>query len=73
MMPVMAKRKTTPADAKRTPTLHMRLSDELEAALSRFIASQRIKPDRTAVGITALEELLSKEGYWPPPPPKPSK
>lgn len=71
MMAVMAKRKTTPADARKTPTLHMRLSDELEAALVRFISSQRIKPDRTAVGLTALEELLTKEGFWPPPPPKP--
>lgn len=51
----------------RGPVLYLRLGPELNDALQRFIAAQRIKPDRTAVGLTALEELLSREGYWPPP------
>lgn len=46
--------------------LYLRLPPELDAALQAFIAAQRIRPDRTAVGLTALEELLAKEGYWPP-------
>lgn len=72
-LPVMAKKKTgsdeptppkTPKD--RGPVLYLRLSPEHEAALQAFVNAQRIKPDRTAVGLTALEELLQKEGFWPP-------
>ena len=67
-MVVMSKQKktdqkTTPKD--RGPVLYLRLTPDHEAAMSAFISAQRIKPDRTAVGLTALEELLSKEGFWP--------
>jgi hypothetical protein len=55
-----------PAPDAKVPILYLRLPAELEAALQQFIAAQRIKPDRTAVGLTALEELLAKEGFWPP-------
>lgn len=58
------------ATGDRGPVLYLRLSAEHEAALQRFITAQRIKPDRTAVGLTALEELLQREGFWPPPPKK---
>jgi len=62
-------RHTANPTAKRR-VLYMQLPPELDDALVRFITAQRIKPDRTAVGLTALEELLTKEGFWPPPPAK---
>lgn len=74
MVSVMSKqpKKVVKAAAPKTPVpvLYLRLTHEHESALVAFINAQRIKPDRTAVGLTALEELLSKEGYWPPPKPK---
>ena len=62
-----------PANADKPPVLYLRLTPEHEAALQSFMSRQRVKPDRTAVGLTALEEFLSKEGDWPPPKPKPSR
>lgn len=50
----------------RGPVLYLRLTEDHEAALVAFINAQRIKPDRTAVGLTALEELLARDGFWPP-------
>jgi hypothetical protein len=67
-MIVMGKKKKPTADrpAKdRGPVLYLRLTDDHERALQAFIDAQRIKPDRTAVGLAALEELLAKEGFWP--------
>jgi hypothetical protein len=70
MISVMSKPKKKPQaepdKANRGPVLYLRLTEEHEAALQSLIKSQRIKPDRTAVGLTALEELLHKEGFWPP-------
>lgn len=67
MLAVMAKPKKVVADTKQ-PVLHMRMPEFLEEALQAFIADQRVPPDRTAVGLTALEEFLRKEGYLPDPP-----
>jgi rRNA pseudouridine-1189 N-methylase Emg1 (Nep1/Mra1 family) len=71
MLAVMSKKKAPAGEKKpKPPVLYLRVSEEHEAALQAFISAQRIKPDRTAVGLTALEELLAKEGFWPPKPPR---
>lgn len=67
-MELMSKSKKQP-DAKpesKPPVLYLRLTNEHEAALQEFISRQRVKPERTQVGMAALEELLAKEGLWPP-------
>ena len=71
MVDCMAKQ--SKPDAGKAPVLYLRLTPEHEVALLAFINAQRIKPDRTAVGLTALEELLAKDGFWPPKPPKPAR
>jgi hypothetical protein len=43
------------------------LDEATEAALQRFLAAQRIPPERSAVGFAAIVEFLSKEGYPPYP------
>jgi hypothetical protein len=65
MVSVMGKQ----TDKPTVPVLYLRLTAEHEAALQAFIGRQRVKPDRTAVGLTALEEFLRKEGDWPAPKP----
>jgi hypothetical protein len=68
IMSKRAKRTTTSDKSKdRGPVLYLRLTPEHEEAIQRFIAAQRIRPDRTTVGITAIEELLAREGFWPLP------
>jgi len=72
MIACMSKQKKPPTDKPndkskdRGPVLYLRLTDEHEAALQAIIRRQRIRPDRTAVGLTALEEFFTKEGVWPP-------
>lgn len=61
----MGKQKQKKASKDRGPVLYLRLDDETEASLQAFIAAQRVEPDRTAVGLKALREFLSREGYWP--------
>ncbi len=70
MIPVMSKQKKQPAtDAKKpNPILYLRLDDDTEAALQAFLARQEVKPDRTAVGMTALHQFLAKHNLWPYPP-----
>lgn len=72
MLHCVSKRKPKPTDTSekpsRGPVLYVRMPDELESAMQAFIQAQRIRPDRTAVAITAIEELLAKEGFWPPKP-----
>ena len=74
MLAVMAKKKEPTQSAepavKKTHVLHMRLPPELDAAMDRVVADQTFATDRTAIGIRALEELFTRMGYWPPPPPK---
>lgn len=65
----MAKNTRPSADGgtKKRYTVFITLDDATEAALVRFIADQRVRPERAAVGLTALTEFLTKEGYLPPP------
>ena len=71
-MVAMAKKKTpiTPKDGgepakKKRNVIFISLSDADEAALQALINTHRIKPDRSAVGYTALIELLKREGFDP--------
>jgi hypothetical protein len=73
-MSVMSKQRPKKPGAKdRGPVLYLRLDEELEAALQAFIAAQTVPPDRTAVGLKALQDLLQKHGHWPPPKPAAQK
>lgn len=73
-MSVMSKQRPKKAGSKdRGPVLYLRLDDAHEAALQSFIAAQPVPPDRTAVGLKALEELLAKHGHWPPKKPMPAE
>lgn len=49
-----------------TPVLYLRLTPEHDAAIQEYIARQKAKPDRQAVGLAALEAFLEAEGLWPP-------
>lgn len=69
MLATMSKPKKPQVDA----VLHMRMPDFLEDALQRFINDQIVKPDRTAVGLAALEEFFHKHGYLPYPDPSKKK
>lgn len=46
---------------KKRHVVFLTLDDIIEARLQRFIDRQRIKPDRAAVGLTALIEFLERE------------
>lgn len=57
----MAKKQTAkPAEKKKRNAIFLTLDDATEARLLRFIDSQRVKPDRAAVGLTALLEFLDR-------------
>lgn len=65
-MLAVAKKQTKadePASKKRRNVIFITLDDEIEASLQGFIDSQRIKPDRAAIGLTALIEFLEREGF----------
>ena len=72
MLATVSKRKPGPKPSAdkpaRGPVLYVRMPDELEAAMQAFIQAQIIQPDRTAVAVKAIEELLSRHGHWPPKP-----
>lgn len=76
-MPVMGRKpKAKSADAAggkpRRNVIFITLDGPTEDAVTRFINSQRVKPDRAAVGLTALLEFLDKVGFSPEyPGPKP--
>lgn len=68
MSGTMSKAKSKGGRGKpRGPVLYLRIDPQLESALQSFIEKQRIRPDKTAVVTTALQELLEREGFWPPP------
>lgn len=69
MLGVMSKKK---AGRPKSPTpprdrvLAMRMPPDLEEALEAFRAAQVFPPDRTAVGLRALENFLREQGHYPP-------
>jgi hypothetical protein len=66
----MAKTKKTPTEQPqptgRAPVLNLRLGHEREAAIATFIARQKVKPDKTAFVLAAVDKMLEEEGLWPP-------
>lgn len=66
-MSVMAKRKRKTGPANRQgSSLTVWISTELKNALERYIDETRPHPTTRACVETALEDFLSKAGYWPP-------
>ncbi len=64
MIPSMAKHKQpAPPPKPRTPVLNLRLGHDLESRLAKWMAKQRVEPDKTAVVLTALDEFLEREGF----------
>jgi hypothetical protein len=68
MTATMAKppKKPEPLKATRGPSVMIRPDPKTEAQLQAFIAAQRVKPDRAAVVMLALQELLVREGFRDP-------
>jgi len=57
----MPKQPSKPAAEKRKRnTVFITLDDATEARLQKFLDSQRVKPDRAAVGLTAILEFLDR-------------
>ncbi|MBP3960945.1 hypothetical protein J8F10_37465 [Gemmata sp. G18] len=59
----MAKKPSSKASAtekKKRHTIFITLDDETEERLQRFLKSQRVTPDRAAVGLTAILEFLDR-------------
>jgi hypothetical protein len=53
------------ADKRKRNVIFVTLDDATEAALQQFIKSQRIAPERSAIGFAALVEFLTREGFAP--------
>jgi hypothetical protein len=67
MNATMPRPKKKPAPEKKPqPVLFLRLDAATEAALVGYINSQEAPPDRTAVGLAALRQFLTRHGFWPP-------
>ena len=58
----MAKKPSSQAasEKKKRNTIFITLDDATEERLQRFLDSQRVKPDRAAVGLTAVLEFLDR-------------
>ncbi len=71
MLEVMAKKpkhEQPKLPAGRSPVITIRLGHEREAAVAVFIEKQKVKPEKTAVILAALDKFLAEEGLWPNPP-----
>lgn len=55
------------AGKRKRNVVFVSLDDATEDALQRFLKSQRVPPDRGAVGFTAIVEFLTREGFRPDP------
>lgn len=60
------KRAPRPAtDAAKPTPIYLRIDSKTDRAMTKFIKSQAVPPERTVVTITALHEFLAKHGCWP--------
>jgi hypothetical protein len=48
------------SEKKKRNTVFITLDDATEARLQNFLDRQRVKPDRAAVGLTAILEFLDR-------------
>jgi hypothetical protein len=67
-MPVMARKKS---DASKKPKrsgrpVQIYVDEDLWDAMTRFFGAQKFKPTLTDFGVLAFQELLKREGFWPP-------
>lgn len=62
-------KKRPPQGRSPSVTVFARVSPELGSALDAYIEGTRPRTDKTAVVALALEEYLTKVGFWPPPAP----
>lgn len=70
MQVVMSKKKPGRPKSATPPKekiLAMRVPDDLYAVLEAYRAAQKFPPDRTTVGLRALEQFLRAEGFAVPP------
>src|SRR5262245_1761418 len=51
--------------ARKRFVVFVTLDEPTERALQKFLDAQRIPPERSAVGFTAIVEFLKREGYAP--------
>lgn len=67
-MQVMAKRKST-SEPKKSPrkgeSISLWLDSELIAALDLFISQSRPRVTKRSTVEAALQDFLSREGFWP--------
>jgi hypothetical protein len=69
MLDVMTSKPSKPSKGKTRKERHvifMTLDESTEKALKEFISSHPVEPDRAAVGLKALRELLKAHGFYPP-------
>lgn len=67
MLATMKKKTGKPAAKSRGKVFNVRLGDDLEAAVTKYIELQEVQPDKTSVILTALRKFLAEKGLWPPP------
>lgn len=60
------KKDAAPVAKSRGTTFSLRLGPDREAALARFIESQEVPPEKTAVILRALDKFLAEKGLLPP-------
>jgi len=69
-MVVVAKKASPPDPTPEPPArrqVNARLPDKLADALDRYRASHRYPPGYTEIVLEAIQALLEREGFWPPP------
>jgi hypothetical protein len=54
---------------KNPEQVMIRMDAETQSALEKFIAAQKVPPDRPAVALIALRLFLQAEGFLKPPKP----
>lgn len=50
----------SPGGKRKRNAIFLTLDDAIESRLQKFLDSQRVKPDRAAVALTALIEFLDR-------------
>jgi hypothetical protein len=71
MLGTMPPKKRKPDRVGRAPKnpgmLLLRLDEDTVAALTAYLASLEVPPERTAVGLAALRKFLAERGFPPKP------
>jgi hypothetical protein len=59
----MAKQPKKVSEKPKRNVVFITLDDATETALQHFIDAQPVKPERSAVGFTALVDFLKRQGF----------